>query len=429
MAITIQQTPTNYAPAYNPIWWVVSSTNTAQANFQYICDVYITGVTFAGGATYLRLICPADPTYGRGIFNIAPILRRQLTGDLGDTIYGFQQCSNSILNYDVKFGELYGPSSSVTAYPSLTNSTGRTSFNGSLGVLESRDYNSSLYVANVYTTPVSILSNAPSSGTIVTGYSQWVYAMSQTSGAIKYANITCYHSNNNDFLNIKVINHQYHDTTTIANKMIRFPAAYNVSLISVSDVVSVFYSGGPTTPAIALQDFLNTTINSRWEIYFTDTNHNRITESFYSRWNTLCTPHTIYQLYFKNKWGGYDTFDFIRASQISTSINRSNYKKVMGSFKSSSSYTYNDSDRYNTSFHTSYQENILINSDWITEDESVWLQELLTSPDIRTDIGTNFLVPINIIETEYIQRQAKTDKIFNLQIKIQVSFNEIRQGA
>lgn len=429
MAITIQQTPTNYAPAYNPIWWVVSSTNTAQANFEYICDVYITGVTFAGGASYLRLKCPADPTYGRGVFNVAPILQKQLTGDLGDTIYGFQQCSNSVLEYDVKFGELYGQSSGITAYPSLTNSTGRTAFNGSLSVLESTDYTAASYVANTYATQANFLSNAPTSGTIVTGYSQWVYAMSQTSGAIKYADITCRHSNGVDSLNIKVINHQYHNTSTAANRMVRFPAAYNISQITPSDVVSVSYTGGPVTPAIALGYFINTTINSKWEIYFTDTDHNRVTESFYSSWNTDCTPHTVYQVYFKNKLGGYDTFDFIRASQKSTNIQRNKYEKVMGNFKSGSSYTYADADRFETNYHTSYKENIKLNSDWITEDESIWLQELLTSNDIRIDSGANYLIPVNVTETNYTQRQAKTDKIFNIEINVQFSFNEVRQGA
>src|SRR3990167_1659342 len=97
MAITLQSSPATYSPAYNPIWAVVSSTNTAQANFQYVCDVYITGVTFAGGATFLRLTCPIDPTYSRGIFNISPVLQRILTSDIGDDIYGFQQFQNSLL--------------------------------------------------------------------------------------------------------------------------------------------------------------------------------------------------------------------------------------------------------------------------------------------------------------------------------------------
>ena len=132
MAITIQQSFL-MDPAFNAINWVVSSTNTAQANFEYICDISITGQTFAGGATSLRLKTPADPVYGRGVFNIAPIVRKYLTGDIGDTIFGFQQCSNSIKEYTLQFGELYGASSGIIAYPNLTSSTAKYAFNASLG--------------------------------------------------------------------------------------------------------------------------------------------------------------------------------------------------------------------------------------------------------------------------------------------------------
>ena len=102
MAVTILQALGYSVPGYNRVDWVVSSTNTAQANFEYICDVYITGETFAGGASYIRLKTPADPVYGRGVFSVAPILNKYLSADLGNTINGFQQCSNSIKEFVMK---------------------------------------------------------------------------------------------------------------------------------------------------------------------------------------------------------------------------------------------------------------------------------------------------------------------------------------
>lgn len=417
MAITIQSSPETYSPAYNPIWWVVSSTNTAQANFQYICDVYITGVTFAGGATYLRLKSPADPTYGRGIFNIAPILQRQLTSDIQDQngIYGFQACSNSILDYDVKFGEMYGASSGVIAYPSLTNSTGKTAFNGSIGTIEWKDYSTTDYSANTFSTPVNILTNAPSSGTIRTDENLWIYAMSQTSGAIKYAHITTTDTADSKSV-YKIINHDYFTVTSAANRMVRFSAGWNMNNILNSSIVS----GG-------VQPILTANI-VKYEIYFTDSSFRRITESYFVKLDSPCTQHTVYRIHFKNKWGAFDSFSFIRASQISTSVQRNKYEKVTGNFKSASSYTYNIKDRFETNFHTSYKHTIKLNSDWINENQSVWLEELITSPEIYLE-ESNDCVPVNIIETSYTQRQAKTDKLFNLEINIQKTFNEVRQGA
>jgi hypothetical protein len=39
MAITIQQDITGFRPAYNDDFYVVSSSNVAQTNFQFIADV------------------------------------------------------------------------------------------------------------------------------------------------------------------------------------------------------------------------------------------------------------------------------------------------------------------------------------------------------------------------------------------------------
>ena len=423
MAITTIQNPDTYAPVYNPMWFVVSSNLTSQPNFEYICDVYITGVTFAGGSTYLRLKCPADPTYGRGVFNIAPILERELTSDIGNTIYGFQQCTNSILQYTVQFGELYGLSSGVTAYPNLNSANG-LAFIGGLQAIEFKDYTVNNYVvAGIGTNrTVNLLSNAPSSGTIRTSENQWIYMMSQTSGAIKYANILIYDANG--LINaVRIINHQYHNTSTIANNMLRFPAGYNVDSISESD--RVYRTSSNVDYPLLLGDSSVT----KMEIYFTDTNYNKITASYWTFKSTPCTDHTVYRLHFKNKYGGFDSFSFIRASQKSSDIKRNKFEKVMGNFKSASSYTYNKTDRFETNIYTEYKHTIKLNSDWINQNQSVWLEELLTSPEIYHDDATHGLLPVNITDTKYIQRQHKTDKLFNLSIDIQYTFNERRQGA
>lgn len=43
MAVTIHQSPQGYTPSDNPVVWVFSSNQTAQANFSYLVEVYING--------------------------------------------------------------------------------------------------------------------------------------------------------------------------------------------------------------------------------------------------------------------------------------------------------------------------------------------------------------------------------------------------
>lgn len=429
MAISLVQFPEDHAPAYNPIWWVFSSTLTAQPNFEYFLDVFITGATFAGGATFLRLKAPADPVYGRGIFNIADILQRQLTSDLGDTsAYGFQQCANSILGYTVRYGEMYGASSAVTAVIGATSAE-YYAFNGSLGALEWKDYATNEYrtigVGN--NVNVNLLTNQPSSGSVIrASEDQWIYVMQGDSGSCKFANVNLYTQNYGDKIFVhgyRVINHIYFTPdTTVSHRYLRFPAGYNLASIPAGSIYS--YLGTPVTHIPVESD--GVTI---WEIYFSDHNHERVTESFWVIKDTICSTHTEYRLHFKNKWGAFDSFTFTKESQITTDVSRSQYEKPMGEFKSASSYTYAKTDRFQTSFYTWYKPTIKLNSDWITEEKSTWLEELLTSPEIYLDDATHGMIPINIIDTKYTRRKHKSDKIFNLSIEFQYTFGETRQGA
>ena len=438
--VTVIEEPEAFAPAYNPIWWLFDSDQKTQANFEYFLDIFITGVEFAGETPYLRLKTPGGgPQAGHGaaklgIFNVADILQRQLTSDIGDSEYGFQQCSNSIIEYQVRYGEMYGPSSAVTEYISGT-SIMFSAFNGSLGVLEWKDYIMGNYVSfdTATNTGVKLLSNQPPSGTIRALEDQWIYLMSGTSGAVKFANINIYAGTYNNKVfqgGYRVINHSYFNIATPANKMLRFPSGWNLMSIPQGSIYD--YLGG----AVDYIHIDNDNIKM-WEIYFLDSNHNRLTESFWVMKDDMCSNYEEYRLHFKNKWGGFDSFTFTKASQTNVGITRNVYERPTGNFKSITSYTYNKTDRFQTNFYTGYKHTIRLNSDWITEDQSLWLEELLTSPEVylydsRMSLRTeniHGLVPVNIVDTNYTQRKHVTDRLFNISIEIQYTFRENRQGA
>ncbi len=69
MAITINSSPDIYSSVHAPLWFVLSSTNTGQTNFKYVCDIYV------GGNLVTRLKSFPQPTSTKGIFNVAPVIR------------------------------------------------------------------------------------------------------------------------------------------------------------------------------------------------------------------------------------------------------------------------------------------------------------------------------------------------------------------
>ena len=109
MALTIQQQPDIWTPAYNPMVFVLDSNNNAQPNFRYVADIYVSGST----GRQLRMLASASPTLSQGVFDVSPIISTFL-GELEDSINGFNinkttngfgLAASSMVAYEVKFGE------------------------------------------------------------------------------------------------------------------------------------------------------------------------------------------------------------------------------------------------------------------------------------------------------------------------------------
>jgi len=106
MAITINSSPDIYSSLHAPLWFVLSSTNTAQTNFKYVCDVYV------GGNLVARLKSFPQPVSSKGIFNVAPVVRNYWASYFKPDIItpsAFSYTGSDIyVDYELKFGEEYG---------------------------------------------------------------------------------------------------------------------------------------------------------------------------------------------------------------------------------------------------------------------------------------------------------------------------------
>jgi hypothetical protein len=138
-----------------------------------------------------------------------------------------------------------------------------------------------------------------------------------------------------------------------------------------------------------------------------------------------CSDHTKYRLHFLNRLGGFDSFSFIKGSQITDTISKYNYKKPKGEL-TGSSFGYTISDRLTTQYQTEVKTAYQINSDWIDDYESEWLRELLSSPIIFWEKDGS-LIAINITDVSYIAKKALTDMTFNLTITFETSYTNQMQ--
>ena len=123
MAQTLIASPQSFSPAYNPLKFIVDSTNKAKAGFRYIFDVYA-----AGTANKIAEYKPL-PTFGTGYGeeDLSKLLQNQVSWDLDSINTATYGAPNSYYNYDVFIGEEYVYEVAYTS--SLTNSSGSVQIN------------------------------------------------------------------------------------------------------------------------------------------------------------------------------------------------------------------------------------------------------------------------------------------------------------
>ena len=123
MAQTTIASPQTFSPAYNPLKFIIDSTNKSLAGFRYIFDVYAAG-TATKIAEYKVL-----PTYGTGYGeeDLSKLLQNQVSWDLDTELTSNYGAPNSFYAYDVKVGEEYVYEVAYTS--SLTDASGSVQIN------------------------------------------------------------------------------------------------------------------------------------------------------------------------------------------------------------------------------------------------------------------------------------------------------------
>lgn len=421
MAITIQQAPATLVTGFNDIIYVVSSNNSSQDNFQYICDIYITDDTGAlthAGQSYLREKVPAEPTYSSGVFNVGRKIESFLKYDIGDDTYGSQKCANSIIEIQLKFGEEYGPSSAITAYPNLTTASTIKAWNGIIDFPDIVDYAKAEFVNASANSTSRMLTDRPTSGTIRSDSNAWIYAVAEASNELKYMYVHTYNSSNNLLGSFKITNN-FASITTTGRYMIRFPAGLrNLDLIPSAD----FDTSNFTVPPVSAGAV------DHYEIFFANNNSQRVRASQFYKIDSSCTDHDVYTLHFWNKLGGFDTVSFIRAhTQDTNVVKKDKYKRNMITRIGGGRYGYNKRDLSDVQFYTQAKDQYKIISDWFKEEDFTWLEELITSPVVFHDHPTHGLVPIIITDTKHTHKQWRTDGLSNLEVTFEYGFDKYRQ--
>lgn len=419
MAITLNKTPENrFNPITIPTEFSVSSTNVNQPNFKYVCDLYIDGES-----GYYRMKQSPHPVNGYTVFDVSGIMKSFITSDAPKTATSveFQHASNSYRQFTCKFGEEYGQSSAIIVYPNLQNLT--TNYygvvNASLDFDEWAngylDFDGSYTVLN---SSKKFLTNSPTTQNVYSSTRSYLYFLNNTAAvnAASYVEYKGYDTGNNLTAQMQF------DTSFDENKRIQYVGAGYKNIELVDGTELNFSQGAGALP------FFTAQIVVKYTVQLFDSLGQPVSELRTFNVAEDCNIGDTYQLIFQNKLGGYDTFTFRSFADKSYSVTtKDNFKKRLGAWNGTD-YEYESYQRGTTQYNTIYKDKVLIKSDWISEEESEWLHELITSPDVYMVFGSREqLMPINIIDSEYQVKKYNKDQLFNLQLTIEKSFNRYRQ--
>lgn len=141
------------------------------------------------------------------------------------------------------------------------------------------------------------------------------------------------------------------------------------------------------------------------------------------KFNLVCEPkYTRYTLHFLNKFGGFESFDFTKVSRKSISIEKKDFGKLPYTVDSNGAISYyNGNNVYNETrsvFVSQFTENLILNSDLLTDDDYNWLAELLISPLVYIELN-GYLVGATIKNNNYEYRKRVNDKLTSLTIELE----------
>lgn len=427
MAITIEQNPELFTTIGNPMTFVVSSTNVAQPNFMFVCDVY------RGATLITKMKAFPNPVTNQGYFDIRESLRSfigmQTNIDDGD---GFE-CLDMWTSYTVEFSEQYSGASATTY-----DFTG-TVYCGAIETLNFPFYSYQNYVCDVSVpaSPIKLLTNRPQSTKAVAltsfSYMQsgylYIPCVRTSAPNIDFVHITYYDANGSvirDYF-YKTPNWFAHDAgDPNLNSVIAVPfmplEIFNISSVYTSDAQDGDVDFNLVVDAPGGYYSIRLSID--------DTGANYLSDEYFVYVDQPCTRYEFTEIHFQNQLGGVDSYVFTKPRREMQSIARVEASRPLLR-ESLDSYSYNISNDSKYVASVDYQKTYNVLSDWLTDSEFEWLSEMVRSP--RVWVRYNYLsggspatalVPIIITDTNYNVWKRDFDSLKTLSVNFKYTFDE-----
>ena len=175
------------------------------------------------------------------------------------------------------------------------------------------------------------------------------------------------------------------------------------------------------------------TLPTNWDYYTViakDQGNNVISDTYnFYKQEEDCKEYETIRLTWLNKFGVWDYYNFTKKSVRTFNTKRKSYTQITGTWNESK-FRINGHTGGKKTYNSSISETIKLNTDYITEAEAIWLEELFISNDVyileerstdSTSLGymRKYIQPATITNSTHTRKTKANDKLiqytFNLQ--------------
>ena len=130
-----------------------------------------------------------------------------------------------------------------------------------------------------------------------------------------------------------------------------------------------------------------------------------------------CSGFEPVRFIWSNEFGVWDYFNFTLATNKVTKLEKGNYRKNFVDYSTSqNSIPYSITNRGVTNYFTDIDEEWIVNSDWLNQEQAEWLEYLMYSPRVFIQDGFN-IIPIIVTNTEFVNKtNPKSQKLYKLEV-------------
>jgi len=122
-----------------------------------------------------------------------------------------------------------------------------------------------------------------------------------------------------------------------------------------------------------------------------------------------------------NSRGGWDYFNFTKRSEFTDEIERKTYRKVL--FNGTTG-VFSANDRGLQERRNLAQQVLSITSDYITEEEFLFLRSLMVSNQVTwltEDAGKPIAIPVKMEDTSYVEKKTRDGKLYNVTLRVRIA--------